>query len=689
MSKKHILLFMPCWLLYSFINIHAQKRTADSLVCLLAKDKQDTFRVKHYLVLGTAYRLAGGMKEAMSVADSATSLSTKLNYLRGIAEALNLKASVYYTQGDYPNALNSLMQAVKAYQGKHDKLGLASITGNMGLIYKQEGDYKQALDCYLKAYQVHVDVKDTVGIIAVNNNLAVLYELLKDTTNALLYLKQNMELYKKRRNDNGEAITIANLGNIYEDAHEYDKALEYYMEGLKMDINTGDNIAMGTSCNNIGYVYLDKNDYKNAEVYELKALEISKSTGNLDLLGRTEGNLGFIYSHTGRWKEALEAEKMATSIKDTLINQAKSKQIGKLEAKADYDKQLVLQQAEQDKKSALSQAENSRQNIIIFFVAAVALAAGIITLLIFRSLRVTREQKVLIEKQKTEVEIQKSVVEEKNKEITDSITYAKRLQDAILPSHSEIKKHLPEVFVLYQPKAIVAGDFYWMYTPSQLSPLGEGVSQSPFRGLGQESPTGEVTFIAAADCTGHGVPGAMVSVVCSNALNRAVKEFGIRDTGKILDKVNELVVNTYEKSSGKVKDGMDISISAITYGDKNIKLLWAGANNPLWVIPAGGGLLEVAPDKQPIGLSDDPKPFTTHELVLNKGDVFYLLTDGYAEQIGERDGQKFGDKRLQDKLVSLAKESMLKQGQMLEKQLDDWKSFSEQTDDICIIGVRV
>ena len=267
-----------------------------------------------------------------------------------------------------------------------------------------------------------------------------------------------------------------------------------------------------------------------------------------------------------------------------------------------------------------------------------------------------------------EVEEKHLIIEEKNKEITDSITYAKRIQEAILPSFDFIKTHLPDSFIYYSPKDIVAGDFYWA------------------------EKVGNLFLIAAADCTGHGVPGALVSVVCSNALNRSVKEFKLTDPGQILDKTRELVLENFSKSKESIKDGMDISLAsvAISSTHDSAEIKWSGANNPLWYISAReNGLQEIKADKQPIGFTDAPKPFTTHTFNLQKGDSFYLFTDGYADQFGGPKGKKFKYKQLEELLVSQGKLTSQKQHQILENALIQWKGSLEQVDDICIIGVNI
>ncbi len=260
-------------------------------------------------------------------------------------------------------------------------------------------------------------------------------------------------------------------------------------------------------------------------------------------------------------------------------------------------------------------------------------------------------------------------LEEKNKEILDSINYAKRLQEAILPSEKTWNTALPNSFVLYKPKDIVAGDFYWL-----------------------EMVKDKVLF-AAADCTGHGVPGALVSVVCSNALNRAVKEFNISDPGKILDKVRELVIETFvrkdsfgEKSENEVKDGMDISLCVLNINTNEIK--WAGANNPLWYV-SQNNLTEIKADKQPIGKYAEEKPFTTHTLQLNKGDMLYLFTDGYADQFGGPKGKKFKYKQLLELVLNIHKQNLPDQKKELESIFTNWRGKADQIDDVCIIGVKI
>lgn len=292
-----------------------------------------------------------------------------------------------------------------------------------------------------------------------------------------------------------------------------------------------------------------------------------------------------------------------------------------------------------------------------------------------RQIVLRKEAEEKVKEAYTELKEQNTIIEEKNSEILSSITYAKRLQDAILPSAKIWHTYLSESFVLYRPKDIVAGDFYWI------------------------EKAGDTILFAAADCTGHGVPGALVSVVCSNALNRAVKEFNLTDPGKILDKVRELVVETFtrkdffiEKNENEVKDGMDISLCALNI--TNNELRWAGANNPLWYLSGNADnnelvFHEIKADKQPIGKHTAEKPFTTHVVKLKTGDQIYLFTDGYADQFGGIDGKKFKYKQLKELFMKISSVPIEMRKEILESTLNMWMRNLEQVDDICIVGLDI
>ena len=306
---------------------------------------------------------------------------------------------------------------------------------------------------------------------------------------------------------------------------------------------------------------------------------------------------------------------------------------------------------------------------------------GIFLIFVYRALKVKKKTNSQLSEKNNLIERQKELVEEKNKEITDSITYAKRLQSAILPPLEMLHGEFKDSFVHYRPKDVVSGDFYWI------------------------EKQGDLIFIAAADCTGHGVPGAMVSVVCSNALNRSVNEFKLSSPAEILNKTRDLVITTFAKSGDNVKDGMDICLCA--FDKKNGKVIFAGANNPLWIIREnrhlteeqlsteknfthdGYSLLEIKSSKQPVGLYEGMVDFVEIEIPVIEGDTYYLSTDGYADQFGGEKGKKLKYKNFKKLLLENAQRTGDEQNLILDNFMNEWKRDYEQLDDICVIGVRV
>jgi serine phosphatase RsbU (regulator of sigma subunit) len=256
-------------------------------------------------------------------------------------------------------------------------------------------------------------------------------------------------------------------------------------------------------------------------------------------------------------------------------------------------------------------------------------------------------------------------IEEQKKHIEDSIHYARRIQNAILPPDDFVTNLLPDSFVLYKPKDIVSGDFYWMARKDNL------------------------VIIAAVDCTGHGVPGAFMSIVGSNQLNFAINVKNVVRPDEILNTLNDGVTKTLRQTrlSSSVKDGMDIAIITIDF--ENAKLNYAGGNNPLFII-RNNELMQIKADKFPIGgyMGEKLKDFTNNEMDLKKGDVLYLFSDGYADQFGGTDDSKFLIRRFRELLLKMHNEPMNEQKEILDQIHNDWRGNSVQIDDILVIGIR-
>lgn len=384
---------------------------------------------------------------------------------------------------------------------------------------------------------------------------------------------------------------------------------------------------------------------------EIGSLQKDKEIKDLELLNN-ENQLKLLSQSKTLQEIKLNAQKDEI-LKQNLLSEKQKKDLELLE-QGKQIQGLSIKNKEQELKQSQFEIQKQKQQKNYFIIGLIIILgfAGFI----FRSLRQRNKQNKIITEQKV-------VVEEKQKEILDSIEYALRIQTAILPPQKVVKQYLENSFILYKPKDIVAGDFYWMETINDL------------------------ILFAACDCTGHGVPGAMVSVVCHNALNRAVREFGLTQPAAILDKTTEIVIENFSKSEEDIKDGMDISLCAFNPKTKTIQ--WAGANNALWLIQ-NNELLETKADKQPIGMNEDHKPFTNHSFTLNMGDSIYLFTDGFADQFGGETGdKKLTRKRFKELLLGIQNKSMQDQGVDLDKFIVNYRKEVEQIDDILVMGVTV
>ncbi len=441
-----------------------------------------------------------------------------------------------------------------------------------------------------------------------------------------------------------------------------------------MSKQTGNKRQMVESLNNIGNIYLEKGNYYKAIQYGKRAKIIADEIG---VLVKTKNNAEFlwkVYKKTTDYKRSLEMFELYIKTRDSINSIENQKTVIQKEYQYQYEKKaatdsiMAIEEIKiADALLAAEKAENKRHQIeakkqeeekyFLFGGLALALIFGGF---IFNRFRITAKQKLIIEGQKEKVDEAFDELEEKNQEILDSISYAKRIQSAILPPAKIVKEYLKDSFILYKPKDIVAGDFYWL-----------------------EQRDGKIMF-AAADCTGHGVPGAMVSVVCNNGLNRSVREHGLTDPGKILDKTREIVVQEFEKSEEGVQDGMDIALCSL----ENKKLCYAGAHNPLWIIRKGE-VLETKADKQPIGKFRKPKPYTTHTFELEKGDAIHIFSDGYADQFGGEKEKKFKSKAFKKLLLSIQDKTMEQQKIIIDDTFENWKGELEQIEDVCVIGVKI
>jgi tetratricopeptide (TPR) repeat protein/serine phosphatase RsbU (regulator of sigma subunit) len=616
--------------------------------------------LKNYTNLGNLYEDQGNKLKALLSFEASLKIARQLKDNKSISRNLNNISICYLGQGNYTVSLNYLLSSLKINETIGDKSQIASNYMNIGLIYYYQKNYEEALKWQFKSMAMHKELASKRDIASNLNNLSSIYFDIANYNLALNYENEALLINLEIDNKNGIAKNYKNIGNIYLKQSQFDKAFENFYAGLKIDKELNDQEGISVGYCNIAETFIQLKKYKEARDLILKSLPPTIASANKFRIKEHYFVLAKLDSIQGIWRGAYFNYRLFDSYGDSLINERNTKKLVESQMQYEFDKKQNAEKLKQETKDAIVRQEKKRQRIITFSVSIGLALVLIFSLLIFNRFRVTLKQKKIIEIQKKKVENQKELIEEKNKQVTDSINYAKRIQTAILPPIGTFKKKLPNSFIFYLPKDIVAGDFYW------------------------QEKIGDQVLFAACDCTGHGVPGAMVSVVCNNALNRAVREFNKIKPAEILDKTLEIVIENFDNSEDEIKDGMDIALCS--FNPSTNQLEYAGANNPLWII-RNNEFIEIKADKQAIGNVDNIKPYTNHVIQLAHGDKVYISSDGYSDQFGGETGKKkLTKKRFKELLLSINNQSIEDQGKKLETFFFEYKKDIDQIDDILVIG---
>lgn len=713
--KQRIVLF----LFFSFaILAKSQTPYIDSCKAILNSSKHDTVKMHAYYELAYEYlnrdldsamyfaetdiKKYGNSKNRLLVSDAYAAIGTIYGYKRDFENSLiNFKKGldillkeknkpaiakayfnvglIYYYTSRYKEASEQYIQSLKLLEEIKDTKTLPTVYSGLGGIYKDLHSYDEAMRYYQKSLDMYVAQKDSMGISAAYNNIGTVLDLQEKIDEALASYKKSMEIKEIIHYERGMSSTINNIGIILSKKQMYDEALAYYTKALAYSGPNEDKISQTVSYDGMGMVYYEKRNYTQALICLQKALALSAETGSkIDLISVYE-KVALCYAAQGNYKKAFDVQKFLFKMKDSVLTVENSSQVSEMSAKYESEKKQ-LQIENLNKDNALQATELNKkelevrqQNLQKIFFAVGFLLVSVLAFFIFRGYRQKKQSNEIIISQKKEVELQRDLVETKSKEITDSIYYARRIQRALLASDTLLKKNLPEYFVLHKPKDIVSGDFYWATNVKVPSTSGEK----------------ELFYLAVADCTGHGVPGAFMSLLNISFLNEAVVEKKIDSPEKVLEHVRSQIITSLnpEGVESESKDGMDGVLCM--FDMKGMWLRFACANNPLWLV-RNGEVKEFAADKIPVGMHHgESKNFTLQTLGLRKGDIVYLFSDGYADQFGGAKGKKFKYKQLQSLLLAISEKPMEEQKQLLDEKLEAWRGSLEQLDDILLVGIRV
>lgn len=615
--------------------------------------------------LGMVYKNRGDGDRALSYFQNALRIFEQTGDRVGRANALNNIGIVYRNSGNAEKALEVFMDALTDFETLGNRVGQANTLNNIGNIYFQQEQHDKALNFYERSYTISEIVGDRNAMASKLGNMAGVYLMRGDKEKAVKTAHRALELQEEIGDVQGQIGTLNNIGAYYLDEKQFDLALGNLLKAEKLEKRIGDRSYSATTLTGIGQAYQQQGQYSRALDYLNRALREGRTAGNPTAMMTAYASLGEVHAALGDYRQSYDSEQARKKLRDSLDRESSSRELAQLQAKFESErKQREIETLNKEKE--VSDLRLAKQQTVRNFILALSVLILITLVLIYTRYRAKQRANVELERMNREIAKQKEIVEEKNWAITSSIEYAKRIQDAIMPTMDEIRKVLPQSFIYYRPKEIVSGDFYW-FAHKQ----------------GQ-------TYLAAVDCTGHGVPGAFMSMIGNDHLNQIVNVDLVSSPEEILNRLHAEIQITLKQKHGVSEnhDGMDVALCAIDTAAK--KLSFASANRVLYIVRSGE-LTEIKGDHFNIGgvMHEDVRKYTLHTLELNEGDCFYMFSDGVSDQFGGENGKKFGYRRLKELVLEMSEIPMDHQRTIFEREMLEWMADNDQIDDFLMVGIRL
>lgn len=673
---KKLLIVLLC--LFS-IAVQATNEN-DSLKILLEKttDKKERFEILTELISNHLYTDKSYSKKLLVEAEN---ISNEIKEPKLKARVFLYQGRVYETEGNYKKALSYFIQSQKLFEKVNDQKGVGQTLNSMGIISWYSGDYDKAIEYFNEGYSINKKIGDKEGMSTAKVNTAIIYDEQGQYDKALKIYEEALQIFIELKDDWSIAACYNNMGLNHTATKKYKLANESFEKSLAINRKIKDQAGIATALNNIGYNLIQTNQFSEALPYLKESLEISKKENFRYDMKLALLNLSLCYNGLGKYKDAFEYHRQYSSIKDSILNSESKKSMQELETKYSTEKKtleiknlktenknktLELERRQQEiELKELREAERATQTRInnIILVSIIALSLVVLGFFYWRY-RQKQADNLILQSKNEEISQQKNIIEEKNKDITDSIQYAKTIQDSVLPDISLLEKYFSDSFVLFLPRDIVSGDFYWF------------------------TEIDHKLIFTVGDCTGHGVPGSLMSMMGINILHQIVREEKITDPSKILHRLDENIKKQFSKENKELQsnDGMDIAI--VLFEKNKNRIEYASAMRPLYFI-SDGELMELKNDVFPIGGNYDEKIFKTREVEIKKGDQLVLSTDGFADQFGGPKNKKFLTKKLKLLIQDSSQLPLAHQKNQLFNEFEKWKGKNEQVDDVCILGVKI
>ncbi len=641
--------------------VDAQGYDIDSLKQVLAAEKNPEKKINIRSMIGEY----GGI-ERHGYWDSITNDAKTINYFHGITYSNFMQSLNYSKIGQYGKAVEYAEQSLLYAKKDKDSIWMGYSIEHLGTINSFINEKQAALNYYKEALKIYSSNKRSWRKPYIIIKLAELHEADSNYVEAKKMYREALHGLKSSKDSSGISVAYYKIGKLFKIQNQLDSSIHYLLKSLESRKNIVDEYYLCTILNDVAFVYFDLGEREKAYSYILKSQTESDRIVEKGLAYRDINYFLFKYHKSKKnYQMALHYKEIADSLDKVIYNNSSDKAILKQQAKYIFDKEKELSEIENSKLIAIEREEKEKQQLLIYGTSFVLILVLVFSVFMYKRFKVTQKQKNVIELKEIETNQQKHIIEEKHREITDSINYAERIQRSFLATKEQLDEQLIDYFVLFHPKDVVSGDFYWAHT----------LQNGNFA-------------LVTADSTGHGVPGAIMSLLNTSSLEKAV-ELGINEPSEILNHTRQTIIQRLKKdgSADGGKDGMDCSLVSLNKGKS--KLTYAAANNPIWIVRQNE-LIELKSDKMPVGKHDrDAISFTQYQIDLQKGDMIYTLTDGFPDQFGGPKGKKFMYKKLKEMLITIANKPTAEQQTVLNDALKDWMGNAEQVDDITVIGVRV
>ena len=624
--------------------------------------------------IGNIHSYKSDFKQALNYYQKALKIQKELGNKKSIGILLTNIGIVHKNLSNFIPALENFQNSLKIAEEIGDKRSIEICFGNIGELYRIQSNYPKALEYFNKALKIAEELGNKSSIALATENIGIIYSIRDDNNKALDCFLKALKIAEKLEDKNQIGSLYRNIGIIYRKFSNYTLAMSYYQKSLKIAKELGDKGSIAYNYADIGELYyilsqdsvinLSENKFelqlrkeinlKNSIKYSENAILILEEIGDLKGISDIENNLYEAYKAQYNYKQALEHYEISQKIKDSIFSAEYTSKIANLEASRENEIK--------DREIKLLQSEKKAQILQRYFLfgGIIILLAAFIAEFVRFSIKKKLSEKLAL--QKSEIEEQKKLVDEKNEQIYDSIRYASTIQHALMPWDITLKNAFKDYFIFFKPKDIVSGDCYWY----------QGVDG--------------IKFLAVIDCTGHGIPGSMLTVIASSVLDNAVLSKRLTDTAEILTYMNDKVIEVLNQrlAENQIRDGMELALIAI----KDKKIQFSGAGRPIYLLNQTFEILKT--DRRGIAGSSSDEKYLFSSIEIDRTDniTLYLTSDGFADQMNEN-SKKFSTKRFAALLESISNTPMEEQNQILEYEFNSHKGSRNQIDDITILGVRI